>query len=47
MSEAVARIIPNGRAHIIDGAAHMAPMTHAAMIAKILAEFFAMAEGDA
>jgi (E)-2-((N-methylformamido)methylene)succinate hydrolase len=47
MSEALARIIPNGRAHIISGAAHMAPMTHAAMIAKILAEFFAMAEGDA
>lgn len=47
MSKALARIIPKGRAHIIDGAAHMAPMTHATMIAKILAEFFAMAGGDA
>ncbi|MDF1747675.1 MAG: alpha/beta hydrolase [Alphaproteobacteria bacterium] len=46
MSKALARIIPKGSAHIIEDAAHMAPMTHAKMITNILAEFFAMAEGE-
>ena len=32
MSEAMARIAPNGRAVIVEGAAHMMPMTHAAEV---------------
>ncbi|MEM6887396.1 MAG: alpha/beta hydrolase [Pseudomonadota bacterium] len=39
MSEAMARIVPQGRAHVVDGAAHMLPMTHADEIAKILSAF--------
>ena len=30
MSQAVAALAPQGRAHIVEGAAHMMPMTHAA-----------------
>ena len=37
MSEAMARIAPHGRAVIVDGAAHMMPMTHAGPVNAELA----------
>ncbi len=37
MSEAMARVAPHGRAAIIDGAAHMMPMTHAGPVNAELA----------
>ena len=37
MSEAMARIAPRGRAVVVEGAAHMMPMTHAAPVNAALA----------
>lgn len=39
MSQQMAALAPNGRAKIISGAAHMAPMTHPAQVNANLAEF--------
>ena len=41
MSKVMADVTPRGRAIIIDGAAHMMPMTHAAEVNSALLEFFA------
>lgn len=41
MSRALAAATPKGRAHIIDGAAHMMPMTHAFAVNSHLHEFAA------
>ena len=40
MSEAMAALVPGGRAVVVPGAAHMAMMTHAAMVNAALAGFF-------
>lgn len=39
MSRAMAELVPNGRAQIIKGAAHMMPMTHAAEVNAALSTF--------
>lgn len=39
MSRKIVALVPNGRAEIIDGAAHMLPMTHAPRVNTVLAEF--------
>ena len=36
MSRQMAELAPQGQAHVIPGAAHMAPMTHSAQIARIM-----------
>lgn len=40
MSREMAGITPNGRVQIVEGAAHMLPMTHAAQVNAALSEFF-------
>ena len=40
MSRDMAKITPQGHSYIVEGAAHMAPMTHAAEIAAELHGFF-------
>lgn len=40
MSQAMAQIVPLGRAEIIRGAAHMMPMTHAEQVATVLRHHF-------
>ena len=39
MSQAMAALTPQGRAHIVEGAAHMMPMTHAAEVNAALLDF--------
>jgi pimeloyl-ACP methyl ester carboxylesterase len=39
MSEAMARLAPRGRAIIVEGAAHMMPMTHAGIVNAALIDF--------
>jgi pimeloyl-ACP methyl ester carboxylesterase len=39
MSQQMAALVPNGRAEIIEDAAHMLPMTHAAQVNEILTDF--------
>ena len=39
MSRAMAKLVPNGRAQIVKGAAHMMPMTHAAEVNAALSTF--------
>lgn len=39
MSCDMAALAPHGRAEIIEGAAHMLPMTHAALVKATLREF--------
>lgn len=41
MSRALAALAPQGRAEILAGAAHMMPMTHAAQVSALLADFAA------
>ena len=41
MSRAMAELTPNGQAVVIEGAAHMMPMTHAAAVNKVILDFFA------
>lgn len=43
MSQNMAQITPFGRAHIVQGAAHMMPMTHAQEVASILKSHFNVA----
>jgi pimeloyl-ACP methyl ester carboxylesterase len=45
MSEAMARLAPRGRAIIVEGAAHMMPMTHAGIVNAALIDF--LGEGRA
>lgn len=40
MTEAIAKVSPEGKSYIVQGAAHMAPMTHGAEIAEQMIEFF-------
>ena len=40
MSRAMAKLVPVGRAHIVEGAAHMMPMTHADAVNSALLSFF-------
>ncbi len=40
MSRAMAKLVPDGRAHIVEGAAHMMPMTHADAVNSALLSFF-------
>ena len=40
MSREMARLTPNGRAEIVDGAAHMMPMTHPSAVNAALLSFF-------
>ncbi|MEM9439191.1 MAG: alpha/beta hydrolase [Pseudomonadota bacterium] len=40
MSHAMADLIPNGRAVVLKGAAHMMPMTHADAVTGMLSKFF-------
>ena len=40
MSKAMAALAPKGRAKIIEGAAHMMPMTHPDAVTKMLSDFF-------
>jgi pimeloyl-ACP methyl ester carboxylesterase len=46
MSQDMARLAPCGTAHVIDGAAHMAPMTHPRIIADLISRQFATKEID-
>lgn len=39
MSEAMAALVPDGSAEVIDGAAHMMPMTHADQVTRALRAF--------
>ena len=39
MSRKISQLTPNGRAEIIDGAAHMLPMTHATCVNALLSDF--------
>jgi pimeloyl-ACP methyl ester carboxylesterase len=39
MSQQMAALVPNGRAEIIEDAAHMLPMTHASQVNEILTNF--------
>ena len=45
MSQAMAELCPNGQAIIVNDAAHMAPMTHADMMAQELIRFFNQTRG--
>ena len=45
MSQAMAGLVPRGRAVIIDGARHMMPMTHAAEVCAHLLEFVKHLDG--
>lgn len=45
MSREMAGITPNGRVQIVEGAAHMLPMTHAAQVNAELSAFFARCFG--
>lgn len=45
MSRAMADLAPLGQAHVVAGAAHMAPMTHGVEIARYLTSFFLRKEG--
>ncbi|MEL6980157.1 MAG: alpha/beta hydrolase [Pseudomonadota bacterium] len=44
MARAMAALAPKGAAHIVEGAAHMAPMTHAAEVSHALITFFEEAD---
>lgn len=46
MSRAMADLCPNGQAFIVNNAAHMAPMTHADMVALELIRFFNPTRGQ-
>lgn len=46
MSREMAGIAPHGRERILEGAAHMMPMTHAAQVTAALSEFLARCFGD-
>ena len=46
MSQALAATVPHGRACIIEGAAHMVPMTHARQVAACLSDFFVQPHPD-
>lgn len=39
MSQAMAALAPQGQAHVVAGAAHMLPMTHAPQVNAVLAQF--------
>ena len=39
MSQRMARLTPQGHAHVVEGAAHMMPMTHATEVTRQLAQF--------
>ena len=43
----VADRVPNARVHEIPGAGHAAPLTHPAVLAEALTEFFAPAQKPA
>ncbi|WP_421876094.1 alpha/beta fold hydrolase [Pacificispira sp.] len=45
MSEAMAALVPDGQLRIVDGAAHMVPMTHCEAVNAALAEFFEECRG--
>ncbi len=46
MSRAMAARAPNGEAVIVDGAAHMMPMTHREIVNRTLLTFFQSCEGE-
>lgn len=46
MSREMAGITPHGRVQIVEGAAHMMPMTHATQVNAVLGEFFARCFGE-
>lgn len=47
MSEAMAALVPDGRCVVIDGAAHMMPMTHPGAVNSALLDFVARCHGGA